>query len=58
MIAERLRELEAAGLVFRVLDPGAPVKSTYRLTDDGEDLAAILALIRPWARSHDERAAS
>ncbi len=58
MIAERLRELEGAGLVRRVFDPDALVKSTYRLTDDGEELAAILALIRPWARSRNDRAAS
>jgi len=58
MIAERLRELEGAGLVRRVFDPDAPVKSTYRLTNDGEELAAILALIRPWARSRNDRAAS
>ncbi|MDQ2754127.1 MAG: helix-turn-helix transcriptional regulator [Actinomycetota bacterium] len=58
MIAERLRELEGAGLVYRPIDPGTSTKSSYRLTDDGQGLASILAQIRPWALSREQRAAS
>ncbi len=58
MMAERLRELEAAGLVRRTVAPGPPITSTYALTADGEGLGEILDLVRGWAASRPDRAAS
>jgi len=58
MMSERLRELEAAGLVRRTVDAGPPITSTYALTSDGEGLGAILDMVRRWAASRPSRAAS
>ena len=49
MMGERLRELEAAGLVRRTVDPGPPITSTYALTTDGEQLTPMLEMLRRWA---------
>ena len=58
MMTERLRELEAAGLVRRTVEPGPPITSTYGLTADGEGLGEILELVRRWAASRPDLAAS
>ncbi len=58
MLSERLRELETTGLVTRQVHPGPPITSTYALTADGDELGSILALVRRWASSRPERAAS
>ena len=58
MMTERLRELEHAGLVRRTVHPGPPITSTYALTADGEGLGEILDLVRRWAASRPQRAAS
>ncbi len=42
MLAVRLRELEHAGLVDRVVEPTMPVTIRYRLTVRGRDLLASL----------------
>ncbi len=42
MLAARLRELEDAGLVDRVIIPTMPVGVRYRLTVQGRDLLASL----------------
>jgi DNA-binding HxlR family transcriptional regulator len=42
VLADRLRELQAAGLVDRQVDPGPPITSNYALTADGEALRPIL----------------
>ena len=48
MVVERLRELQATGLVERRVDPGPPIASTYSITTRGQqlipDLAALCAL--------------
>ena len=48
-MADRLRELQDAGLVNRQVDPGPPITSLYTLTADGEALRPILEPLRPWA---------
>jgi DNA-binding HxlR family transcriptional regulator len=48
LLAERLRELEAAGIVRRE-DPEPPVATTlYRLTDRGEQLRPVIHQILRW----------
>jgi DNA-binding HxlR family transcriptional regulator len=49
LLSERLRELEANGLVERVVEEQAPVKVVYSLTELGAELAPILFDLRRWA---------
>ena len=54
VLTERLRELEAGGLVARLVDPGPPVRVTYELTDRGRELAPVVAAIDAWAGEEAE----
>jgi len=49
LCADRLRELEAAGLVSRRVLPGPPVGVEYTLTDAGKDLNEALGALGKWA---------
>jgi len=49
VLTERLRELEQEGLVERLVDPGPPVRVTYRLTARGRAVQPILGAITEWA---------
>jgi DNA-binding HxlR family transcriptional regulator len=49
MLSERLKELEAEGIVTRHVHPDAPVRVEYELTDKGRDLQRALAAIGEWA---------
>jgi DNA-binding HxlR family transcriptional regulator len=49
MLSERLKELEAEGIVTRHVHPDAPVRVEYELTDKGRDLQTALAAIGAWA---------
>ena len=49
LLSERVRELEANGLVERVVEEKAPVKVVYSLTEQGAELAPILVELRRWA---------
>jgi DNA-binding HxlR family transcriptional regulator len=49
MLSERLKELEAEGIVERVVTPTTPVRVEYCLTDKGRALGPILAAIGHWA---------
>ena len=49
MLAVRLRELEQAGLVDRVIIPTMPVSIRYQLTPQGRDLLASLQPIAGYA---------
>ena len=49
VLTERLRELEQEGLVERLVDPGPPVRVSYRLTARRRALQPILGAIRKWA---------
>jgi DNA-binding HxlR family transcriptional regulator len=50
LLTERLRELEAAGMVTRVVHPGPPVRVIYELTDAGRSLSGAIHSIDQWAR--------
>ena len=56
VLAERLRELEDAGVVDRGVRPGRPVSVTYTLTSRGAALAPAMDALRDWAAS-DQSAA-
>ena len=49
MLAERLRELEAEGIVVRTVVPETPVRVEYSLTEKGEALAAPIDELMSWA---------
>lgn len=54
MLSERLRELERGGVVERLVDPGPPLRVTYRLTARGQGLAPVVAAIDAWAAGEGE----
>lgn len=49
MLTERLRELEAGGIVTRRVESGPPISVTYALAQNAGDLAAALRSLRAWA---------
>lgn len=49
LLTERLRELEAAGLISRTVEAGSPVKVVYELTCAGAELEESLDAIGHWA---------
>jgi DNA-binding HxlR family transcriptional regulator len=49
MLAERLRSLEADGLVERRVIPSSPVQVEYHLTEKGLDLAPVLEAVMTWS---------
>ena len=55
MLSDRLKELEAWGLVERTVHPGPPVRVEYALTRKGRELAPALAELKQWARAWLDR---
>jgi DNA-binding HxlR family transcriptional regulator len=49
LLSERLKELEAEGIVLRIVTPETPVRIEYRLTPKGESLDTVMASISHWA---------
>jgi len=49
MLSERLKELEAEGIVARSVVPETPVRVEYRLTEKGLALASAIETIGDWA---------
>jgi DNA-binding HxlR family transcriptional regulator len=50
LLSERMKELEARGLVERTVRPGRPVHVEYALTEMGRELAPAVQELRLWAR--------
>jgi DNA-binding HxlR family transcriptional regulator len=50
-LTQRLRELEEAGVLARVVEPARPVRVTYELTSKGRALEQVVEAIEGWA--HD-----
>ena len=46
---QRMKELEARGIVERRVHPDAPVKVEYELTDMGRELAPALQQLKSWS---------
>ena len=51
MLSERLKELEAEGLVVRRVIPETPVRVEYLLTEKGSSLGQVMVTIATWAES-------
>jgi DNA-binding HxlR family transcriptional regulator len=51
MLAERLKELEAAGIISRHVYPEMPVRIEYELTDKGCALEPVVYEMQKWAET-------
>lgn len=49
LLTERLRELEAEGLVERTVYPESPVRIEYSLTPKGQAMKSVVDAIQEWA---------
>jgi DNA-binding HxlR family transcriptional regulator len=49
LLSERLKEMEAAGIVTRTVTPETPVRIDYRLTERGRDLFTVMEELSKWA---------
>lgn len=57
MLSTRLRELERAGLVQRIVHDEVPVRVEYRLSAMGADLGPVLDALQQWAQRWEMAAA-
>lgn len=51
MLSERLKELEAEGIVQRTVRPDARARVAYHLTEKGRALEPVLDALADWAES-------
>jgi DNA-binding HxlR family transcriptional regulator len=49
LLSERMKELEARGIVERTVRPGPPVRVEYSLSKMGRELKPALAELQRWA---------
>jgi DNA-binding HxlR family transcriptional regulator len=49
LLSERLKELEAEGIVSRIVHPETPVRIEYQLTEKGHDLSGVAEAVTEWA---------
>src|SRR4051812_32163272 len=49
LLTERLRELEAEGLVERTVYPESPVRIEYSLTEKGQAMKSVVDAMQAWA---------
>lgn len=50
LLSERMKELEARGVVVRTVRQGRPVRVEYELTEMGRELAPAVRELERWAR--------
>jgi DNA-binding HxlR family transcriptional regulator len=50
LLSERMKELEARGVVCRTVRPGRPVRVEYALTEMGRELAPAVRELERWAQ--------
>ena len=53
MVDQRLKELEAEGMVTRTVLSDRPIAVNYELTDFGRSALQILDDLRVWSETHD-----
>jgi len=49
LLSDRLKDLEAEGILTRTVEPSSPIRVTYALTSRGDELAAVLGELQVWA---------
>ena len=52
MLSRQLKELEADGIIRRVLYPVVPPKTEYSLTELGESLVPIIEALSAWGKDY------
>lgn len=55
VLALRMRELEDAGVVARIVGNSSPVRVSYRLTEKGRGLEPVMRGIADWAEAWKDR---
>lgn len=50
LLSERVKELEARGIVERTVHPGPPVRVEYSLSEMGRELGPALSQLQNWAQ--------
>jgi DNA-binding HxlR family transcriptional regulator len=51
LLSERLKELEAEGIVKRTVIPATPVRIDYHLTEKGMALGEVIEAVSTWAET-------
>lgn len=51
MLAERFKELEAAGILVRHVYPETPVRIEYELTEKGRALQPVMDAVQAWGNA-------
>jgi DNA-binding HxlR family transcriptional regulator len=54
LLSARLKELEAAAIVTRTVDPGPPIRVGYVLTPAGDALSEVIESLGEWAERFTE----
>ncbi len=49
MLVDRLKQLEASGIIVRKVFPDTPVRIEYQLTEKGKALQPVMTAIQSWA---------
>lgn len=52
MLTKQLRELEACGLINRIVYAEVPPRVEYELTKEGKSLESILIALKKWGETH------
>lgn len=52
MLTKQLRELEASGIVNRIVYAEVPPRVEYELTKEGKTLKPILTALKKWGETH------
>ncbi|MEL7532066.1 MAG: helix-turn-helix domain-containing protein [Bacteroidota bacterium] len=55
MLSKELKDLEANGLVKRTVYSTTPVSVEYSLTEEGQSLDKVIAVMREWGLEHRDR---
>lgn len=55
LLTKQLRELEEAGLVIRTVYAEVPPRVEYRLSEEGESLGPVVAMLLQWGKERLER---
>ena len=53
MVNQRLKEMEAQGLVRREVIQDRPIAVQYEITDFGRSALVVLEQLRDWAETHE-----
>ena len=52
LLADRLKRLEAAGVIARSVYQERPTRYTYQLTEKGKALGHVLRAVAEWGKKH------